>query len=125
MKRLKIESEQLEQEDENLLKKIAELEKELHDIKIQKKKLNAASAPKKEKKLSNFKNILQYNIDNALPPEFVYKMLTTEIENFCNYIRAETAKVEKSRKYVIEQISTLIAESFSGYNVRNYKEVDN
>jgi len=125
LKRLKIESEQLEQEDENLLKKIAELEKELHDIKIQKKKLNAASAPKKEKKLSNFKNILQYNIDNALPPEFVYKMLTTEIENFCNYIRAETAKVEKSRKYVIEQISTLIAESFSGYNVRNYKEVDN
>jgi len=125
LKKLKVESEQLEQEDENLLKKIADVEKELHEIKIQKKKLNAASAPKKEKKQSNFKNILQYNADNALPPEFVYKMLTIEIEDFCNYIRAETAKVAESRKRVIEQLSTLMAESFSGYKVRNYKEVDN
>lgn len=109
---------QLTQEDENLVKKITNLEKELCELKVQKKKLNAvAPNGKKEKKFSNFKNILQFNRDNVLSSEFVSKTLEVEIEEFCNYIKEETAKVAESRKKVIEQVSTLIAEEFNECNV--------
>lgn len=101
-----------------MLRQIAELEKELREIKAQKKKLNtAAPASKREKKLSNFKNILLYNSDNVLSPEFVYKTLTKEIEEFCNHMKEETAKVAESRRHVIEQVSAVAAEVFSEYNV--------
>lgn len=122
---LDAECKQLAQEDENLVKKIADLEKEIHDLKVQKKKLNtAAPCGKKERKLTNFKNILQFNSDNILSSEFVYKTLTLEIEEFCNHMKEETAKVAESRKQVIEQVSTLIAEEYSEYNVNICEELD-
>lgn len=100
---------------------MADYEKELHDLKTLRKKQNvsATNAPnvKKEKKQSNFRTILQYNTENILSLDFIYKTLTKEIEEFCEYLRIENEKVAVSRKFIIGQLTSLIRKEFKGYDV--------